>query len=132
MTPPPVFLTLLPLRLVSESNESRHWRWRWKRRKLQRETTYWWLRQWCPQPPALPLTITLTRISPRQLDSDNLCGSLKVVQDACADWLDNAPGKGQDRQPGLVWVYQQRRGKVREYAVEIAIAPGAEIRFNTP
>ena len=120
----PLYLTLLPMRLRSENNLHEHWRIRHKRRKVQRDATYLWLSRWFVVRPVLPLTITLTRVAPLQLDSDNLPGSFKAVQDGVADWLDNAPGKGQDRKPGLTWRYAQRKGKVIEYAVEIAIEQG--------
>lgn len=117
----PLHLTLLPLRLVSESNQREHWTTRHRRRKAQRETTYYWLRHWMPIPPPLPLTITLTRVAPRMFDSDGLVSSVKACQDACADWLCGAYGKGQDRQVGLTWIYRQRRGEPHEYAVEISV-----------
>jgi hypothetical protein len=119
-------ITLEGLRLQSESNLRGHWRKHHARHKAQRADTYWWLRHWVPVPPVLPLTITITRIAPRPLDGhDNLSVAAKSCVDGIADWLDNAPGRGQDRRDGLVWRYAQRRGGVRQYAVEITIiAPG--------
>jgi hypothetical protein len=125
----PLCLIIENLRLVSESNLRGHWRTHHARHKAQRADTYWWLRHVCPVPPALPITITITRVAPRPLDGhDNLAVSAKSCVDGIADWLDNAPGRGQDRRNGLVWVYKQRRGGVRQYAVEITIAPGEEDR----
>jgi hypothetical protein len=43
-----------------------------------------------------------------------------------ADWFAGAEGCGNDRQPGLTWHYAQRRGKPREYALEITIEKGTE------
>jgi hypothetical protein len=124
--PLPLCLTLENLRLQSESNLRGHWRKHHARHKAQRADTYWWLRHWVPVPPVLPLTITITRIAPHALDDDNLAASGKHVRDGIADWLDNAPGRGQDRRNGLVWRYAQRKGGVRQYAVEITIALGED------
>lgn len=115
-----------PLRTVSESNMREHWAAKAKRAKLQRSATYYWLRSLLPSGPswALPLTITLTRIAPRCLDSGNFEPSMKAIQDACADYLAGAYGTGQDRQPGLTWRYAQRRGGVKQYGVEVLLEEG--------
>lgn len=130
-------MTLLPLvsislRLISETIEASHWRKTYQRRKHQRTTTYQYLAWTLGHAPPLPLTVTLTRVAPRALDSGNLESSFKAVQDGVADWIDSKPfirkgvGGGQDRQAGLVWQYRQRRGAPRVYAVEILIETGAE------
>jgi hypothetical protein len=70
------------------------------------------------------LTITLTRIGVRNLDADNLANSFKHVQDGIADALGIDDGD-----PLLTWRYGQRRGKPKEYAVEVALeAAGGEGR----
>ena len=116
-SPDPITVILTPLRTVSESNAREHWAATHRRAKHQRSTTYRWLQQLlglaCPL--TLPLTITLTRIAPRDVDTDNLCGALKHVQDACADYLAGAYLAGQDRQPGLTFRYQQRRGVITRF-----------------
>lgn len=120
-------ITLIPLRLVTETQGQRNWRTTYVRRKSQRRTTYAWLTHLLGCAPPLPLTVTLTRVAPRPLDSDNVVSSFKAVQDGVADWIDGTPllrkgvGGGQDRQEGLMWRYQQRKGKPREYAVEIVV-----------
>lgn len=114
-------ITVLPLRLVSEANQREHWRVRNRRRVEQRHAAYMWLRHWMPTAPPLPLTITLTRVAPRELDSDNLVACFKAVQDGATDWLCGKPFAGEDRQAGLTWQYAQRRGKPKEYAVAIAV-----------
>ncbi len=69
----------------------------------------------------LPVRVTITRVAPRALDDDNNQGALKSVRDGIADAL------GVDDRTSLVeWVYRQRRGKPREYGVEIQI----EKRFD--
>src|SRR3990167_81795 len=105
---------ILPIRTVSESNQREHWAQKAKRAKAQRSETYHHaLNAWGRLSPSIgrfPLQITLTRIAPRALDSDNLAGALKAVQDGVADWLAGEYGQGQDRQAGLLWRYKERRG----------------------
>lgn len=62
------------------------------------------------------LTITLVRIGPRRMDSDNSIGSLKAVRDGVADALGIDDGD-----PRLTWEYRQETGPfgVRIY-LEIA------------
>jgi hypothetical protein len=115
-------LTLtLPIRAVSESNVRQHWAAKAGRAKSQRLTTWTMLSHafgvtapaWCK----LPLTITLTRIAPRELDDDNLRGSLKAPRDEITQWL----GLKSDRVPGLRWEYAQRSLAPKFYAVEVTI-----------
>ncbi len=63
-----------------------------------------------------PLTIRLVRVAPRKLDSDNLTRSFKATRDGIADWL------GIDDGSELVtWIYDQRRGNVKQYAAEVEV-----------
>lgn len=65
--------------------------------------------------PAPPLTITITRVGPRELDGDNLQGSCKHVRDGVSDWLGV-----NDRDKRLRWEYaQEANGKV--YAVKVRV-----------
>ena len=123
----PLSILLPGLRLYSESNLREHWARNHRRAKTQRVTTYYTLSAHVPRTRATlrPLVITITRIAPRPLDEgDNLPASAKAVQDGIADWLAGQYGKGQDRQPGLVFRYNQRRGAPREYGVTITIERG--------
>lgn len=63
--------------------------------------------------------VTLTRVAPSNgLDPhDGLGASLKANIDGIADAL----GLSNDRDPHVVWVLGQRRGKPREYAVIVLI-----------
>lgn len=117
----------LPLRTVSEANAHEHWRARQKRAKGQRGVTAMALRVRVhgrygdPMCPVLeweegPLVVTLTRIAPRVLDSDNAVGALKHVRDGVADALGV-----KDNDPRVTWSYAQERGKVREHGVRIEI-----------
>jgi len=102
---------LLPIKLVSESNNSDHWTKKRKRNKLI-ETEIWLkFKQERPNIP-LPAHIKLTRISPRQLDDDNMVGSCKHVRDMIADQI--LPGLAAGRADGdkrMTWEYAQEKGK---------------------
>lgn len=112
----------LPLRLVSTANLREHWAVKARRVKAQRQATGLALRHeggtWM-SPPTTPMVITMTRIAPRPLDGDNCQNAAKAVRDGVADWLKTA-----DNDPLLTWVYQQRKGKPKEYAVEITVEEG--------
>lgn len=125
---------ILPLRLVSESNQREHWATKARRVKQQRSTTWLLLRATLGAPSQwpLPLTITITRVAPRLLDThDNLCASAKAVADGISDFLAGEYSKGQDRQDGLVFRYAQRRGKPKEYAVEIRVERDNDFPFKS-
>jgi hypothetical protein len=117
-----------PFRTVSESNQREHWSVKHRRTKMQRSTVFYWLRHWlgvrCPV--TLPMTITITRVAPRALDSGNLENAMKSIQDGIADYLSGTYLGGQDRQQGLIWRYAQRRGGVGRYGLEICLKPGAD------
>lgn len=72
----------LPVRLRSLTNERVHhmWRHRWvsAQRAAVRALVY------AEMLPALPARVTITRLSVRKLDSDNLVGSAKAVRDEIA------------------------------------------------
>lgn len=61
--------------------------------------------------------ITLTRISARKLDDDNLRGALKAVRDGVADAL----GFSDDSNGALTWSYAQQKGRPGEQAVRIDV-----------
>ena len=111
------FTLTLPIRTVSEANQREHWAKKAKRAKGHRSVVAWALSsRGVKGLLGRPLSVTLTRIAPRGLDADNLAGSFKHVQDGVADAL------GIDDRH-IVWVYEQRKGKPKEYAVEIRIEP---------
>lgn len=108
----------LPIRTVNPLNNRRHWRVVSARSKRERATTYllagshWTVHGW----PKLPATVLLTRIAPRAMDTDGLAASFKAVRDGIAERL--GIDDGSDK---VKWEYAQRRGKPKEYAVEIEI-----------
>lgn len=102
----------VPLRLPSASNLREHWAAKHRRVKAQRHAVGWVIRN---QPrPELPCVVTLTRISARGLDDDNLRGALKAIRDEVAAWIGV-----DDRDPRVRWDYAERKG-----------APAVEVRVE--
>lgn len=78
----------IPIQTVSEANSRGHWAKRAKRAKLQRGAAIVIARTTAsPSEVRLPCIVRLTRIGPRQLDTDNLQSALKATRDGIADWL---------------------------------------------
>lgn len=104
----------IPIRAPSTSNLREHWAVKAKRVETQRRAT----RAKCPVWTAGPLlVVTLTRVSPRPLDDDNLRGALKAYRDGVASWL-----KVDDASPLVKWEYAQAEGEA-SVRVEIQLAP---------
>lgn len=85
----PVIELVVPVRIVSEANTRGHWRVKANRVAQQRAATRFALEAHvgptCPM--SVPLLVTLTRMSPRELDDDNLATGCKAVRDEIAKWL---------------------------------------------
>jgi hypothetical protein len=118
---PPRFqpiVVVMALRIQSRANLREHWRKRAARTKAEKLVTSAHFKG--IEKPALPVKVTLTRVSPRFLDGDNLQGGMKAVRDAVAEWLgaDDKPGSG------ITWAYAQCRGEPKTYAAQILIEPG--------
>jgi hypothetical protein len=106
-----------------------------RRRKLREATRVMWLHTFsdnplmhrlCDELKARPVTVRLTRIAPRQLDShDGLRASLKSIVDELAILLGCRVSKGghaDDSDPRVTWEFQpQQKGGVREYGVQVEI-----------
>lgn len=106
---------IVPVKTISLLNVREHWAKRAKRSKEHREVSYLMLRSEIgAERPKMPLAVKLTRLSPRQLDDDNLRGALKAVRDGVADYFGV-----DDRHPGIEWLYGQEKGP---YGVKIEIA----------
>lgn len=101
----------LPLKLVSGANVREHWASRAKRAKAHRAACL------LVPPHPLPCVVTLTRLGPRALDSDNLAISGKHVRDGIADRL-----KVNDNDPRVDWRYAQEKCKTYGVRVEIEAA----------
>ena len=116
---------LVPIRTVSELNRREHWAARAKRTAANRDAVACALK--VRAPPPLPVSVRLTRIAPRALDSDNLAGALKATRDQVAVWLGLPIAKrrgrpvADDRDPRVAWAVDQRRAGPHSYGVEIEI-----------
>lgn len=108
-----------PIKVISPGNGSHgHWRAQAEDRKRQRQIVRWTLAPHAKPP--LPVVVTLTRIGVRDLDTDNLAAAFKSIRDEVAAWL----GCGDSPRDPVTWVYEQERGKPKEYAIRIEINGG--------
>lgn len=108
----------LPIATISEANRRghEHWAARAKRAKSQREAARLYAyAEFGSKPPQPPMTITMTRRSPRKLDEGNLAMSMKSIQDGLCDaiGIDDRTGTG------IEWRYRQEKGKPQAVIVEI-------------
>lgn len=112
----------IPIKTVSEANISEHWTSKSKRHRIQK----WMVKKVFLDNKfkfKLPVIVTLVRIAPTFLDKeDNLPMSLKYIKDYIADHLcpGKAPGRADDSKE-ITWNYDQKKGKVRQYCVEVTI-----------
>lgn len=106
----------IPVRTVSVLNQREHWRRRADRAREHRNAAWMMLRA-TRQTPTVPCTVLLTRVAPKPLDDDNLRGALKAVRDGVADWLGIDDGS-----PQVKWEYDQRKGPVKYYAVDVEVS----------
>ena len=102
----------IPIETVSLTNVREHWAKKARRAKAQRSAAFVMTAPIVRM--GLPLTVMLTRISPRALDDDNLRGALKSIRDGIADRLGL-----DDRDERVTWRYAQAKGKER--AVEVRV-----------
>lgn len=105
------------IRLPSLANTRMHWRAMDRLKAGQKARTaqeLWYAEQISGGLPALPATVTLTRVGKRKLDGDNLQGAFKYIRDAVAAKL------GIDDGSDLYdWQYRQEIGG--KYAIRIEI-----------
>ena len=102
----------IPIRTVSESNTHEHWSDRAKRAKDQRRIVAACIGAALPR-----VVITLTRVAPRRMDSDNLEMALKAVRDGVADALGMDDGNRR-----ILWQYAQMLPDKRDrFGVEVEI-----------
>lgn len=110
-------------KLKIKKRKAEHWREANERHQEQKRKIKEVLLKEKPQI-AIPCAIVLTRIAPRSLDvHDNLRMSMKWIVDAIADYI--IPGKAAGRADDcelITWEYKQRKGKPREYGVNIEIS----------
>jgi len=104
---------IIPIKSVSVANLRMHWAVKAKLAKSHRAMARTAMATVSPSAPGLPVSIVLTRVGPRTLDTDNLASSLKAVRDGISDWLGVDDGS-----PQIDWQYGQKRGS---YAVEVEV-----------
>jgi len=104
-------LAIQGLRLVSEANAHEHYRVRVARVREQHRVVS--LVIGARRAPPLPLAVTIVRVAPHALDTDNLQGSGKHVRDALAKWIGV-----DDRDPRVVWHVGAEKGA---YATRIVV-----------
>ena len=113
----------LPIRTRNALNVREHWAVRSKRSKSERSAACTVLRTG-PVPSDYPLAVYLTRIAPRRMDEGcGLNASLKAVRDGVADFLGVDDGDAR-----VLWIYGQRKGEPKQYAVEIVIRTATDER----
>lgn len=112
----------IPIRVISEANQREHWTVKNRRKKAQQgETAVALFIAHIPQrtkPPSDKLFFTLTRHGQNALDTDNLAGSFKHVQDAIAKWFGVDDGDTEK----IAFDYQQVATGKREYFVNVQIS----------
>jgi len=109
---------MLPIKTISEQNWRGHWAVKARRAKQQRRSAYLLalsIRKLMPK--TGKITVKLTRIGSRLLDTDGLSSSQKAVRDGIADALqeDDSPGSR------IVWEYGQEKGPRGQYAVRMEV-----------
>ncbi|QRK06038.1 hypothetical protein JQX13_38825 [Archangium violaceum] len=109
----PTYSFDVPVKTASTSNLREHPMARYRRTDAQKRAT----RRRCPEWTAGPLVVVrLTRVSPRQLDDDNVRGALKSVRDAVATWL-----RVDDASPLVRWEYLQAKGATPLVRVQVML-----------
>jgi crossover junction endodeoxyribonuclease RusA len=96
----------MPYLLPSAANLREHWRRRAARVRSERATTAAAARAWDAPRVPFPLVVTITRVAPRMLDSDNSASAAKAVRDGIADALGV-----DDSNPLVLWRYSQEKGR---------------------
>ena len=108
---------MLCVRTESEANLREHWAKRHRRSKAQREEAYYRFLHLKPVAATFPkISVTLTRVAPRKLDSDNLTRSMKAIRDGIADALGVNDGSSR-----IDWRYAQTKGQPKQYGVMVEI-----------
>lgn len=115
----PFFRRLEGFRLVSGMNAHELPFVRSNRVKTERAAVWAALGLCSPAPP-FPLDVTIIRVAPGTLDTDNLAAAAKTVRDMIAYWLGVDDGKAE--RAGLVtWRVEQRKAGKGAYHTEIDI-----------
>lgn len=115
----------IPGAVPSAANLREHWRARHRRSRRQRRDA-WMVSKFhvgltlSADVMAFGGVVTLTRVSPRRLDTDNLASSLKAHRDGIADALGIDDGD-----PRIEWRYGQEKCRRGDEAVRVVVEAGA-------
>lgn len=94
----------VPVKLESEANRRGAWYVHDSRRKKQRAATAAVASTIAAPPQGARCDVTIMRIAPRKLDTDNLASSAKAVRDEIAKWMGVSDGPNGP----VTWHYDQR------------------------
>lgn len=121
-SPTPAAVSIfIPIKTGRGLNNREHYMARYRREKREKECAAWSLL--AKQPPPLPVTVFLVRVTPRKqmLDDDNLVGALKAIRDLLASWL-----RVDDADPRVAWRYSQESSGRKEWGVSVLVYPRGE------
>jgi len=104
----------IPVRTRTPGNGRRHWAVDAKEARSQRNISMLAITSIRSKRPDFPVRVTLTRISPKNMDKHNLPGALKHVIDGIADAYNVDDGDD-----GWEFVFNQEKGKV--HGVDVLI-----------
>lgn len=120
MTPcKPIAPARANIKLVSLTNAREHWATKASRAAEQRAAGRFLAHNAmlnCEWKGCKKMLVQITRIGPRPLDSDNLASSAKHLRDGIADYFGIDDGSS-----WYEWRYEQRKGRPKEYAVEVTL-----------
>lgn len=104
----------IPVMTISEANQREHWGRKHARKKRQQSTIRLCLSR--VRAPALPCTVTITRIAPgTKEDADNNVAAIKHAQDSLKTWLG-----ADDGDPRITWVYAPQEQDGQRYGIRIS------------
>ncbi len=114
---------VIPIATISEANSREHWTVAHTRHRRQKLAVRLALAS-NQLPVQFPVVVTMTRLSPRKLDSDNLHSALKYVRDAIAEHFlpGLAPGRADDH-PGFSWSVRQEKHSDKAVKIEFQYHP---------
>ena len=111
--------------LKTKSGDNSHVHWRTKAGKVTRERHLTRLVLGPPRSWEWPIVVTITRVSPRALDTAGLASALKGVEDEVAAWLGVDDGQA-ERAGQVLWIKTwERASKTNAVTIEVEpLAPG--------
>lgn len=115
----PIIQYTIAVKTVSEMNKREHWASRYRRSKKQRGLAKLATLVALNRRSLTTCSVTIVRIGPKRLDSDNLASSLKGVRDGIADALNI---EGHDNDMNINWTYTQSPIGKRQYGVHVVIS----------